>query len=222
MRTKSAASLTKPTYDHILNLILNRKLKPGDRIPEVEIAQELGISRTPVRNALQLLQGDGLVQIYPNKYVEVRSFDTSDIENIGIMRVALDTMAVRFAIFRGSNEDFQRLAQLAEKCDTAIQEGKPMEHMRWDCEFHLELTRIAQNPILERYENQLLRQMQIMLSYRFNFAVTASTTHHMIVDAMTARDEARAVNLITAHLSEFYQLGEKFPFLTPQDKPAAE
>lgn len=215
MKTKSAASLTKPTYDHILNLILSQKLKPGDKIPEVEIAQDLGISRTPVRNALQLLQGDGLVKIHPNKYVEVRTFDTADIENIGIMRVALDTMAIRFAIFRGSNEDFQRLLHLAKHCDEAISNDDPREHMQWDCEFHLELTRIAQNPILERYESQLLRQMQIMLSYRFAYAVSATTTHHMIVQAMIERNEQKAVDLITRHLAAFYQLDKKFPFLVP-------
>ena len=61
MKTQSSASLTEPVYDHILNLILNMELKPGDRIPEVTIAQELGVSRTPVRNALKQLENEGVV-----------------------------------------------------------------------------------------------------------------------------------------------------------------
>lgn len=75
MKTQSSASLTEPVYDHILNLILNMELKPGDRIPEVTIAQELGVSRTPVRNALKQLENEGLVVIYPNRFVQVATYD---------------------------------------------------------------------------------------------------------------------------------------------------
>ena len=51
------------------------ELKPGDRIPEVTIAQELGVSRTPVRNALKQLENEGLVVIYPNRFVQVATYD---------------------------------------------------------------------------------------------------------------------------------------------------
>ena len=213
MKTQSSASLTEPVYDHILNLILNMELKPGDRIPEVTIAQELGVSRTPVRNALNQLENEGLVVIYPNRFVQVATYDDEMIQNLGIMRIAVDSMAVRLAIFRGSNEDFHRLRTLAEKCCIIDENAGRLERIRNDYLFHLQLSIIARNPVLEKYQSQFLRQMEVMLSYRFVEAMTASVTHLMIADAIEARDEELAVKLTTTHLAEFYHLKENFPFL---------
>ena len=84
--------------------ILTLELHPGDKVPETAIAKDLGISRTPVRDALRKLEADGLVNIYPNRFIEVATYDEKDIANLGVMRVAVDTMAVRLAIFRGSDE----------------------------------------------------------------------------------------------------------------------
>ena len=213
MKTQSSASLTEPVYDHILNLILNMELKPGDRIPEVTIAQELGVSRTPVRNALKQLENEGLVVIYPNRFVQVATYDDEMIQNLGIMRIAVDSMAVRLAIFRGSNEDFHRLRTLAEKCCIIDENAGRLDRIRNDYLFHLQLSIIARNPVLEKYQSQFLRQMEVMLSYRFVEAMTASVTHLMIADAIEARDEELAVKLTTTHLAEFYHLKENFPFL---------
>lgn len=213
MKTQSSASLTEPVYDHILNLILNMELKPGDRIPEVTIAQELGVSRTPVRNALKQLENEGLVVIYPNRFVQVATYDDEMIQNLGIMRIAVDSMAVRLAIFRGSNEDFHRLRTLAEKCCIIDENAGRLERIRNDYLFHLQPSIIARNPVLEKYQSQFLRQMEVMLSYRFVEAMTASVTHLMIADAIEARDEELAVKLTTTHLAEFYHLKENFPFL---------
>ena len=150
MKTQSSASLTEPVYDHILNLILNMELKPGDRIPEVTIAQELGVSRTPVRNALKQLENEGLVVIYPNRFVQVATYDDEMIQNLGIMRIAVDSMAVRLAIFRGSNEDFHRLRTLAEKCCIIDENAGRLERIRNDYLFHLQLSIIARNLVLEK------------------------------------------------------------------------
>ncbi|MFQ8823525.1 MAG: GntR family transcriptional regulator [[Ruminococcus] lactaris] len=213
MKTQSSASLTEPVYDHILNLILNMELKPGDRIPEVTIAQELGVSRTPVRNALKQLENEGLVVIYPNRFVQVATYDDEMIQNLGIMRIAVDSMAVRLAIFRGSNEDFHRLRTLAEKCCIIDENAGRLERIRNDYLFHLQLSIIARNPVLEKYQSQFLRQMEVMLSYRFVEAMTASVTHLMIADAIEAWDEELAVKPTATHLAEFYHLKENFPFL---------
>ena len=218
VRTTRSSNLVQPAYDHILNLILNQELKPGDRVPEVAIAEDLGVSRTPVRAALRQLEGEGLVHIFPNRHIEVVSFDEAQMENLGITRIALDSMAVRFAVFRGSNEDFQKLRLLADRCVETVAAHDVKEYIRVDSEFHLELTRISQNPILERYQVQLMRQMQVLLSYRYDFAALAPVTHHMILEAVEERDEEKAVRLIVEHLSDFYQLSGKYPFLVGESK----
>ena len=87
------------------------------------------------------------------------------IQNLGIMRIAVDSMAVRLAIFRGSNEDFHRLRTLAEKCCIIDENAGRLERIRNDYLFHLQLSIIARNPVLEKYQSQFLRQMEVMLSY---------------------------------------------------------
>lgn len=213
MKTQSSASLTEPVYEYILDMILNMELKPGERVPEVAIAKKLGVSRTPVRNALKQLENEGLAVIHPNRFVQVASYDDETIQNLGIMRIAIDCMAVRLAIFRGSNEDFQHLRALAETCGAADENTDRLERIRNDYLFHLQLGIIAKNPILEKYQSQFLRQMEVMLSYRFVEAITASVTHVMIADAIESRDEELAVRLTATHLAEFYHLTDSLPFL---------
>lgn len=212
MKTETYANLTEPAYNHILNMILNSQLKPGDKVPEVAIAEELGISRTPVRNALKQLENEGIVVIHPNRFVQVATYDEEKIQNLGTMRVALDTMAVRLAIFHGSNKDFCELRSIAEQ-SVHTDDDNRLERIHSDFQFHLHICKIARNPVLEKYQYQLLRQMEVMLSYRYLGAVANPITHDMIVDAIEKRDEKLAVRLIVNHLVEFYKLKEPFPFL---------
>lgn len=213
MKTANAASLTEPVYEHILNMILNLELHPGDKVPETAIAKELGISRTPVRDALRKLEGEGLVNIYPNRFVEVATFNDSDIVNLGVMRIAVETMAVRLAIFRGSNEEFYHLRSIADKCTEAKESGNRLLRIQNDYLFHQTLGVLSKNSVLEKYQTSLLRQMEVLLSYKYLSVVSAKIGHHEIVDAMIKRDEEEAVRLATSHLAEFYQIEDTFPFL---------
>ncbi len=69
--SKTSKGNAHPAYEHLLEMILNKQLMPGDRIPEVRISQELGISRTPVRDAMRRLANEGLIEIFPNRFAQV-------------------------------------------------------------------------------------------------------------------------------------------------------
>lgn len=79
------------------------------------------------------------------------------------MRIAIDTMAVRLAIFRGSNEEFYHLKSIADKCTEAKDSGNRLERIRNDYLFHLTLEILSKKPVLEKYQTHLLRQMEVML-----------------------------------------------------------
>ena len=216
MKTETSVSLTEPVYEHILNMILTLELHPGDKVPETAIAKDLGISRTPVRDALRKLEADGLVNIYPNRFIEVATFDEKDIANLGVMRVAVDTMAVRLAIFRGSDEEFHHLKMIADKCTETMKSGNRLERIQSDYEFHVTLGSLSKNDALEKCQMQLLRQMEVLLAYKYVDVMSAKISHHMIVDAIMRRDEKEAVHLVTEHLAEFYKIGEYFPFIVKE------
>ena len=104
--SKRNVGLSEPAYKHILELIMTKRLMPGDRIPETRIAEEFNISRTPVRDAMRQLSNEGLIEIFPNRFAQVKVYGDDAIQEIGTVRVALDTMSVKLAGLYGSRADF--------------------------------------------------------------------------------------------------------------------
>jgi DNA-binding GntR family transcriptional regulator len=196
------------------------EIKPGEKLSEVSIAEEFGISRTPIREAVRKLENEGLINIYPNRFIEVADFSDKDITDRGIIRLFLETAAIKLALFYGSNADFYKLRLLADQCYEAAQAGDRSSRIKLDTAFHLEISKISRNPVLEKYQSQLLMQIELIQAVRYTGsenAVEWVKSHFPIVDAMVARDEALAIQLIREHLIAFYKLDQVFPFLQTGD-----
>lgn len=115
-RTERAAGMV---YQQLRHELLTSEIPPGTRMREVHIAERLGVSRTPVREALRRLEGDGFVQrINGNKLVATAE-GIDDIGDIGLLRVEIDGLAARLAVARATAQDWQRLAGLAEELESA-------------------------------------------------------------------------------------------------------
>lgn len=216
MKTAKNASLSEPVYEYLRDAILTMEIKPGEKIPEASIAEKFGVSRTPIREVMRRLENEGLIKIYPNRFAEVVSFSGTDITNLGIVRLSLDVTAMKLAIFYGSNADFLKLKEIAEECHQAAKAGDRSKRIKLDSMFHLEISKISRNPIIEKYQSHILLQIELIQASRYKDsenAVTLTKPHFAIVDAMIARDEALAVKLIKEHLTAFYDLGKTFPFL---------
>ena len=95
MKTGKNLSIAESVYDYIVELILTQQIKPGERIPEAHVGQQLSVSRTPVREAIRRLESEGLVVVSTNRCVEVISFDEQSLVNIGVMRLALEQTSIR-------------------------------------------------------------------------------------------------------------------------------
>src|SRR5712691_6146739 len=98
----------------IREAILDGRLQPGERLKEERLARELGISRTPVREALLILQGEGLVEASPNRGATVRTHDADDLDDLYQLRALLEGFATRRAAARVTDEALERLR---ESCD---------------------------------------------------------------------------------------------------------
>ena len=212
--SKSSIGLSEPAYNSILHQIMTKKLMPGEKIPETKIAQEFQISRTPVRDAIRQLSNDGLVEIYPNRFAQVKEFSEIEITEIGTLRVSLDVMAVKLAGLFGSRADFLQLTQLAEDCSNAYEIGDGETRRKLDCAFHVKLAEIAGNELLLKFQRELCRKVEfIMLHFPLTVEDECShlQQHHQLAEALLNHDETAAVKLIVAHLSSFYGLKNKFP-----------
>lgn len=216
MKTAQNESLSDPVYEYLCNAILTMEIKPGERIPEASIAERFGVSRTPIREAMRRLENEGLIRRYPNRFAEVVTFSAADIANLGVVRLSLDITAVKLAVFYGSNADFLRLREIAEECHATAEAGERSKRIKLDSKFHLEISRISQNPIIEKYQSQILLQIELIQAARYKDSIDAielTKPHFAIVDAMMKRDEDLSVRLVREHLIDFYNLDDTFPFL---------
>lgn len=212
--SKRNVGLSEPAYKHILELIMTKRLMPGDRIPETRIAEEFNISRTPVRDAMRQLSNEGLIEIFPNRFAQVKVYGDDAIQEIGTVRVALDTMSVKLAGLYGSRADFLHLLELAEQCSEAFAQGDSEKRRVYDSNYHLELARIAGNSLLYKFQKELQLRVQFIQLHHPNPVENETLhlrQHKEIAEALMEHDEKRALSLICSHLTSFYNLKQTYP-----------
>ena len=124
---------TDDVYDRVRNAILEGTLAPGSVMSQVALAEELGISRTPLREALRMLQSEGLVEGEPNRRVRVAPMTAQDLEELCIMRIALESEALRLSVPKMTSEDLARLeGHMAEMSHFA----QDKDYVRWTVPHH--------------------------------------------------------------------------------------
>lgn len=111
------AAATAQTVTRIRRSIMDGDLRPGTRLQEVELAAQLGVSRTPVREALRTLSSQGLVEILPNRGARVASWSTGDLEEIYELRIMLEGRAAERAAGRTGPDDIARLSGLCDRME---------------------------------------------------------------------------------------------------------
>jgi DNA-binding GntR family transcriptional regulator len=205
--SKSGAMLSEQVYEQLLQMILNQEILCGEKIPEDKIAQKFGISRTPIREALRKLANEGIVRIIPKCFAEVVTFDEQGIKDLGIMRMTLDTLAVRLAILYGSNADFLKLKNIADLCYQASVGGEVIKRIQLDCDFHMALAEIARNPLLLKFQRELYLKVALLQKIKYTTIeddINKIQGHFAIVDGLISRDEEEVVRSLQKHLGIFY------------------
>lgn len=218
----SKNALSNEVYQFILDQIFSCQLKPGEKIAEATIAEQFGISRTPIREALRALSNDGLIDLVPNRYAAVAQFSDKQIQEIGTIRISLDVLALRLALLNGSRRDMLRLREVAQQCFDAYQNHDGVLRRRYDADFHTMLSQISGNELLCKMQNELYLRIQFILLHQDTLEEDEEKhllQHFEIADAMLHDDEETALSIILDHLLVFYHLEEIYPkdfFLVPQ------
>jgi DNA-binding GntR family transcriptional regulator len=211
MRVKNKAVLGDFVYDHIEELLLTKKLKCGDRINEQSLEEELGVSRTPVREAVRRLSNEGIVTLYPNRFAEVITFDENSIKELGMVRITMDCLSAQLAIQNGSNRDFDVLKSLAEKCDAACLENNWYEQFKYDSQFHMKLVEISKNDLLINLQKSMVLKTRLLQTEQLDedSAYCDVSQHGAILDALYSRNLEAVLETTTRHLATFYHLDPK-------------
>ena len=180
------------------HLILSRQLRPGERLVQSELAQQLGVSRTPIREALHHLASDGLVTFSPNKGATVAKFLLSDLEEIYSVRIALEGYAAYLAAQHITDGDLDRLDQLLEEMERAFQDGDRARLLEVNRKFDTGIYAASRQPrlcelIVKHIElADLYRRLYFSLD---NLAAHTVAEHREILTALKRRDPVEAEHL---------------------------
>lgn len=188
-------------------LILGAELDPGSRLGEVELAERLGVSRTPVREALTRLAAEGLVEIVANRGARVATWTVSELEGVFDLRVSLEPQLTAFAVPNATADDVAELDDLAHRM---LDVGRPGPEQDLDAlvplnrAFHDRLIALAAHPTLATALAAAIHPPIVRRNFHAydEDSLCRSLAHHLeIVAAVRAGDPGWAHAVMTAHIS---------------------
>lgn len=178
-------------------------LAPGARIVELELARELGVSRSPIREALLTLAQEGLVAILPYRGAIVAPLSRERLRELMEFRLALERFALERLIERPNERAIERLRARIAGVRAALRDGDRRGAVDADLAIHHAMVAMAKNALLERTYEGLLAQIRLYIdvtSARYERAEDLADEHEALLVAVEAGDLARSRELLDAHI----------------------
>lgn len=201
--------LREIVYEELKKLILTGKITPGTRMMEVEMAEELGVSRTPVREAIRKLEREGLVNIEPRKGAYAASMTKRDMVDILEVRQTMEGLAAQFAAERMTKEQIEDLQKVSEDFNNAVKAGDMGEMIRQDTLFHHLIVEGTGNKLLKEMVEQL---QELVLRFRYLYyddfrrAEKMPDEHKEILEGIIKKDGIRARDAADYHIDGLKQI----------------
>ena len=196
-----------PLRDVVFNTlrqeILTGKLKPGERLMEIHLANKLGVSRTPIREAIRKLELEGLVIMIPRRGAEVAQISWKSLKDVLEVRRALDVLAIELACERMTQEELESLYHACESFEEATKTKDTRKIAEADVAFHDMIVASTGNKRLVQLVNNLSEQMY---RYRFEY-IKDSNQHQMLVQEhkemyqhIKSADKVAAASVVRKHI----------------------
>ena len=194
----------KFVYGTLRRAILRCELAPGERLTTQEVADQLEVSLIPVREALQLLQSEGLVEISPHVGASVAPISDSSVAEVFTLLEGLETVASRVAALRMSREETDALEDLIGEMDVAIERGDYEHWGELNTRLHVSIAGHTGMPTLREMTERvfdLWYRVQRCFSHEvvLQRVLQSQQEHHAILGALRERDEAALEGLIKGH-----------------------
>lgn len=189
--------LREIVYEELKMQILTGKITPGTRMMEVELAESMGVSRTPIREAIKKLEQEGLVIIEPRKGAYASQISVKDMVDILEVRQDMEGLAAHMAAYRMTPKQMKELESISIAYNKAVEAGNMADMIKFDTEFHNLIVESCNNTILTMMINQL---QELLLRFRYVYydnisrAEKMPSEHTMIMEAIKdgRSDAARA------------------------------
>ncbi|MFY9323791.1 MAG: GntR family transcriptional regulator [Syntrophomonadaceae bacterium] len=200
---ESYKPLRELVFDALREAIINGTLKPRERLMEIQLAEELGVSRTPIREALRKLELEGFIVMVPRKGAYVADISFKDIADVFEIRAALEALAAGLAAERITDEELEEMERLVAEKAEAIS-GYDMDRLiRVDTLFHDAIYKASRNQRLTNIINNLREQIQryrtTSLAYPGRMKRSLEE-HRGIVEAIQSRDPQIAQQVAREHI----------------------
>ncbi len=183
--------LGEVVFDYLRNAILSGDLKPGERLMEISLAEQLGVSRTPVREAIRKLELENFVEMIPRKGAYVAQLKAKDILDILEIRALFDGYAAAAAAEKMTEEEVKSLSATLDKFNKAVAKGDKQAMIDTDNRFHDQLIQATKNRKLIEIVNSLQDQFQrfrIIYFNEFDSYGDMQSSHQELYDAIARHD----------------------------------
>ena len=190
-------------FNTLREAILHGELKPGERLMEISLANRLGVSRTPVREAIRKLELEGLVIMIPRKGAQVAQITEQDLNDVLEVRLGLEELAMQFACERIDEEHLQEIARAAQDFEDLMEEGDITDLAQADVHFHELIYQATQNQRLIQIINNLREQMY---RYRIEYLKDQQvyekllSEHEEIIRHIEKGEKDEAARVVSRHI----------------------
>jgi DNA-binding GntR family transcriptional regulator len=201
---KGSLPVRERVHESLRSAVLSGRLSPGERLTEEYLADQLGVSRTPVREALHKLESEGLIKPLETRGFVVSRDSKDEVEELFELRSVLEGYALRIICERVSDELLERLNRLIEKAEEALKRGKIDEVFKWNTQFHDSLHGLVTEK--RRFHRLLVTMRKYVLMYRKDTlgnpegAREAVEGHKKIVMALRLKDRELCERVMRDHI----------------------
>ena len=203
MRNRSKEALRYTAYEAIKDKILYLELRPADRLSESEIAKSLGIGRTPVREALLLLEKERLIEIKPGSGFSVCRFTQEEVEDYGLVRTAIEHLSLALAIQRITETEVEALRENLRNLEKNIDSHNLRNVVKHESEFHDIIYRSTKSYVIRETISGLNAKFLWLRSVALSMKGAPEECliqHRDIFRAIEKKDVVEAQNLMDNHL----------------------
>jgi DNA-binding GntR family transcriptional regulator len=205
---RKATSLTGSMWlrdqvcEDLRDRIITGRLAPGDRLVERDLAEEFGVSRVPVREAIRILLGEGFLTALSPRRIVVKGHDRKDVEDLFDLREALEVLAVRRAAERADAAGLAELERLLENARRATLSGKPERISRANAAFHHQIMELADNELLASTVEPLEGRLR-WLFQQIDEPGPLWEEHRQLCEAIASRDIEAAAACSLRHVRHY-------------------
>jgi DNA-binding GntR family transcriptional regulator len=203
---KNGISAREKTYDYLKANILSGHFLPGERLAEEHLAEELGVSRTPVREALHKLEQDGLIEPLESRGFRVPQDSPEEIDDLFDIRTVLEGYTLKIICERITDEQMTMLEEIIEKADDALRRKRIDEVFQWNTQFHDTLHSLVADK--RRFHSLIVNMRKYVLRYRkdtlrnLGAAKRASNGHWQILLALKLKDPELCERVMRTHIRQ--------------------